>query len=176
MKVGGEWEIVFFDDLTATEEDKNANFRTKIEADFQWDEQAMQDMAHAIEVYLVPCKVFLHQAKEALHLESLVLLPTHSQNGQFRRIDWFEVIDSWRDWDAYPYESDLNPPYDLNNSPREASPEVVVDGINNCPGVKNPGQHPSYFSLLQAYPFVSDAYKPRKVSSRYTKCSEKFKK
>jgi hypothetical protein len=49
-----------------------------------------------VTVYLLPLKVSL-ETDFGIRLQGLLLLPTFLQNGQFRRLGYFEIQDDWYD-------------------------------------------------------------------------------
>ncbi|PMD23574.1 HET-domain-containing protein [Hyaloscypha hepaticicola] len=107
---GELWDIIF-DTGEATDEDEGTKdedldskdaediipLRSKISASVSWDDRGMETTVQAANVYLLPLEVGL-RADVGISLEGLLLLPTFLQNGQFRRLGYFEVQDDWYDW------------------------------------------------------------------------------
>lgn len=89
------WRIALVDNWEENEADGLDSFpRSIIEANIEWDDKAIEDMAEVVRVYLVPLEISLHH--RGLRLEGLILLPTHLEAGQFRRMGWFRVEDDWQ--------------------------------------------------------------------------------
>lgn len=129
---GEGWEIIF-DTGEATDEDKDAEdeilLRSRICTNVVWDDRGMETMVQPVNVYLLPLEVALMRDM-CIGLEGLLLLPTFLQNGQFRRLGWFEIRDDWYDWDALG--SSEKPAGQIHDSWHMSLEEeaVILDG---CP-------------------------------------------
>ncbi len=167
---GEYWDIIF-DTGAETEEDEGTEvedldsedavgeipLRSKISAFVRWDDRGMEAMVQAVTVYLLPLEVRL--AKDiGISLEGLLLLPTFLQNGQFRRLGYFEVRDDWYDWVKLGLGSDFQAPGQIHDSwqPSLEEEAVILDG---CPQ-KRPSKDSTlggyYVTLLDLQAWVTD--------------------
>jgi len=85
------WELDF-KDCRAVFSNLDLHVQEKIPMFVYWDDWEMEDMAEGLNIYLAPFEIHL-RSKGELVLEGLLLLPTHSTEGQYRRLGLFSVQD-----------------------------------------------------------------------------------
>ncbi|KAF2469543.1 HET-domain-containing protein, partial [Lindgomyces ingoldianus] len=66
-----------------------------IEINIALDDRAASQSIQSFFAYLVPLAASLTKRGDGLHLEGLILIPTHLKRGQFRRIGYFYLRDYW---------------------------------------------------------------------------------
>ena len=81
------------DSQIGSENESQFNFLTTMETTIQWDDKENEDIILAARVYLAPLETYLDSS--GMWLEGLILTPTHSSPGVYRRLGWFEVRDEW---------------------------------------------------------------------------------
>ncbi|KAF2806431.1 HET-domain-containing protein [Mytilinidion resinicola] len=134
---GSEYDGSEYDDS----EDLDSSLPFTIRATICWDDPTFQKIIKAASVYLVPFEISLLPDDAGLDLQGLILLPTLTNAGQFRRLGWFRVEDKWRGNKHMKRSISLS--YD-DNSPRDSVPEEVesLDGCLQVPPDKIDGLWP----------------------------------
>ena len=107
----------------------------------------MQTMVQAMNLYLLPMEVGLEK-DTGISLEGLLLLPTFLQNGQFRRLGWFEIRDDW-----IGLGSDLPTSGQIHDSWHMSLEEeaVILDGCPQKRPLEDPtrkGYYVTYLDLM----------------------------
>lgn len=110
---------------------EDSSYKSVIEATIKWDDKALDKMAEVARVYLVPFEIFLCYTE--LRLQGLILLPTYLEDGQFRRVGFFEVEDKLRKDEtgasAFACDSTSDPEISLDETEsRESCPQINLDG------------------------------------------------
>jgi hypothetical protein len=164
---GEDWDIIFEteeaiekdegtedEDLDSKDAEDEIPLRSKICASVIWDDYGMQTMVQAMNVYLLPLEVFLNM-EIGIRLEGLLLLPTFLQNGQFRRLGWFEIRDNWYDWVGLG--SSLPTFGQIHDSRRMSLEEeaVILDGCPQKRPLEDPTRKGYYVTHLDALEWMS---------------------
>ncbi|KLU92593.1 hypothetical protein MAPG_11538 [Magnaporthiopsis poae ATCC 64411] len=68
---------------------------TEVPTRVWWDDKATSALIRAATVHLAPFELVL--SWQGLSLEGLILTPTHSKPGEYRRLGRFRVADKWQD-------------------------------------------------------------------------------
>ncbi|CZR65523.1 uncharacterized protein PAC_15423 [Phialocephala subalpina] len=104
-----------------------------IEINVILDDRATSDSLQTFAAYLMPSEAVLTQRETGLHLEGLVLMPTHLKQGQFRRIGYFYLRDYWHDLALTDDKVELNssqqssPTAEVNDSQGHSENQVAED-------------------------------------------------
>jgi hypothetical protein len=143
------------EDLDSKDAKDEIPLRCKVSAFVRWDDRGMQTMVQAMNVYLLPLEVRLEK-DTGIHLEGLLLLPTFLQNGQFRRLGWFEIRDDWYDWVGLG--SDLPTSGQIHDSWHMSLEDeaVILDGCPQKRPLEDPTRKGYYVTFLDFQAWADD--------------------
>jgi len=129
-----------------------------------WDDQGMDNSIEVMVAYLVPFEVSFYGDEtdasrvSGLKLEGLILLPTHLQDGQYRRLGCFKIVDEWIYQDEFPWvayqraddgnRSDIPNREDVSNKEDFTDDEEFTDD-EDCQELPLPEERVRYRTALE---------------------------
>ncbi|KAI1295944.1 heterokaryon incompatibility protein-domain-containing protein [Xylaria venustula] len=94
-----KWTVNLYDPKEETEEaiaGEPLPVRATVESTVYWDDKAMSEMIQSAAVTLVPFEISSFES--TLNLQGLILDRTYCKNGQYRRLGYFSIRDSWSEY------------------------------------------------------------------------------
>ncbi|KAH8590180.1 heterokaryon incompatibility protein-domain-containing protein [Bisporella sp. PMI_857] len=101
-----------------------------VRLDVKWDELSMEYMAETVGIYLVPLEISLYSINGGLTLYGLIIQPTYTTKGNFRRLGLFQVSDSLAEDPDFQSESAGDTSLDREESDTSRRSKAC-EGFNN---------------------------------------------